>query len=66
MKMTEGHAVTISGKVYYGGGVCADDDDEYCVYCYNLAQDDWSTLPKLPVRYFRLGVVKSELVVVVV
>ncbi len=62
--MSSGHAVTISGKVYYGGGVCVNDDGFNCVYCYDLAQDDWSTLPKLPVRYFSLGVVKSELVVV--
>ncbi len=64
VKMAAGHAVTISGNVYYGGGFCDDKDDEYCIYCYDLARDAWSTLPKLPVRYFGLGVVKSELVVV--
>ena len=52
------------GKVYYGGGGCNDDDVEYCVYCYDLTRDVWSTLPKLPARYFGLGVVKSEMVVV--
>ncbi len=62
--MDAGRAVTISGKVYYGGGDCDDDDGEYCVYCYDLARDNWSTLPKLPVSGFGLGVVKSELVVV--
>ncbi len=66
MKMSGGCAVTISGKVYYGGGLCDDDVEycEYCVYCYDLVRDVWSTLPKLPVRYFGLGVVKSELVVI--
>ena len=59
--MNVGRAVTINGKVYYGGGVC---DDEYCVHCYDLPQDIWSTLPRLPVRYFGLGEVKGELVAV--
>ena len=59
--MSDGQAVTINGKVYYGGGVC---DDEYCVHCYDPPQDVWSTLPRLPVRYFGLGEVKGELVAV--
>ncbi len=62
--MSSGLAVTINGKVYYGGGVCDDDDDEYCVHCYDPPQDVWSTLPRLPVRYFGLGEVKGELVAV--
>ena len=64
VKMIGGHAVTISSKVYYGGGFCDDCNAQYCVYCYDLPQDHWSTLPKLPVRWFGLGVVKSELVVI--
>ena len=63
-KMNIGRAVIINGKVYYGGGECDDDDDEYCVHCYDPPQDVWSTLPRLPVRYFCLGEVKGELVVV--
>ena len=59
--MSEGLAVTINGKVYYGGGIC---DDEHCVYCYDPPQDVWSTLPRLPVHYFGLGEVKGELVAV--
>ncbi len=62
--MALGHAVSINGKVYYGGGICDDNGDQNRVYCYYLARDLWSTLPKLPVCYFGLGVVKSELVVV--
>ncbi len=61
--MSGGLAITINGKVYYGGGAC-DDDDECCVHCYDPPQDVWSTLPRLPVRYFGLGEVKGELVVV--
>ena len=62
--MSEGHAVTINGKVYYGGGDCDDDDDKYCVHCYDPPQHVWSTLPRLPVRYFDLGEVKGEPVAV--
>ncbi len=59
-----GRVVTINGKVYYGGGFCDDNDDEYYVHCYDPPQDVWSTLPRLPVRYFGLGEVKGELVAV--
>ncbi len=62
--MHGGLAVTINGKVYYGGGVCDNDDDEYCVHCYDPPQNFWSTLPRLPVHYFGLGEVKGELVAV--
>ncbi len=64
MKMSSGQAVTINGKVYYGGGDYDDDDDEFCVHCYDPPQDVWSTLPRLLVRYFGLGEVKGELVAV--
>ncbi len=64
MKRSEGQAVTINGKVYYGGGFCDDDDDQFCLHCYDPPQDVWSTLPRLPVRWFGLGEVKGELVAV--
>ncbi len=72
VKIYSGQAVTINGKVYYGGGFC--DYDKYSVHCYDPPQDVWSTLPRLPytslahahlpVRYFGLGEVKGELVAV--
>ena len=62
--MSCGLAVTINGKVYYGGGFCGGNDYEYCVHCYDPPQDVWSTLPRLPVRWFGLGEVKGELVTV--
>ena len=64
VKMIGGRAITINGKVCYGGGDCYDDDDTYCVHCYDPPQDVWSTLPRLPVKFFGLGEVKGELVVV--
>ncbi len=64
VKMSFGQAVNINGKVYYGGGVCDDNDDLYCVHCYDPPQDVWSTLPRLSVHYFGLGEVKGELVAV--
>ena len=39
-------------------------DDESIVYCYDPPQDNWTTLPPLPVRYFGLGQVSSKLVAV--
>ena len=38
--------------------------DESIVYCYDPPQDNWTTLPPLPVRYFGLGQVSSKLVAV--
>ncbi len=64
MKIASGRAVTINGKVYYGGGLCDDDDDKYCVHCYDPPQDVWSTLLRLPVRWFGLGEVRGKLVAV--
>ena len=64
MKRSHGRAVTINGKVYYGGGGCGDHDDGYCVHCYDPPQDVWLTLPKLPVLFYGLGEVKGELVAV--
>ena len=62
--MSGGLAVTINGKVYYGGGDCDDDDGNYSVHCYDPPQNVWSTLPRLPVRWFGLGEVNGELVAV--
>ena len=50
--MSGGKTTVINGKVYCGGGVGDgyDDDDEYIVYCYDPSQDNWTTLPPLPVQ----------------
>ena len=41
-----------------------DDDDDYIVYCYDPSQDNWTTLPPLPVSDFGLGQVNGKLVAV--
>ena len=41
-----------------------EDDDRYIVYCYDPSQDNWTTLPPLPVKYFGLGQVNGKLVAV--
>ena len=41
-----------------------DDDCDYIVYCYDPSQDNWTTLPTLPVRWFGLGQVNGKLVAV--
>ena len=64
VEMSDGVAIAISGKVYYGGGGCDNNDDKYYIHCLNPSQDEWSTLPKLPVSYFGLGEVKGKLVTV--
>ena len=61
-----GKTTVINGKFYCGGGVTNDtnDDNQYLVYCYNLSQDKWTTLPPLPVKWFGLGQVNGKLVAV--
>ena len=54
----------INGKVYCGGGGTYDGDGDYIVYCYDPSQDNWTTLPPLPVRWFGLGQVNGKLVAV--
>ena len=39
-------------------------DDDYVVYCYDLSQDNWTTLPPLPVRWFSLGQVNGKVVAI--
>ena len=63
VKMHRGKVSVINGKVYYGGGK-TDANEMYTVYCYNPSQDDWNTLPPLPVRLFGLGEVSGKLVAV--
>ena len=41
-----------------------DDDGRYIVYCYDPSQDNWTTLPPLPVNYIGLGQVNGKLVAV--
>ena len=47
-----------------GGGVTESDDDDYLVFQYNPARDEWTTLPHCPVRYFGLGHLSGELLTV--
>ena len=62
--MCGGQAVVIDRKVYYGGGEANNKDVCYLVQCYDPSQDEWTTLPPLPVRYFGLGQIYGQLVAV--
>ena len=66
VKLSQGKATVINGKVYCGGGVTDDNDeeDEYIVYCYDPSQDKWTSLPPLPVIWFGLSQVNGKLVAV--
>ena len=61
--LNSGKTTSINGKVYCGGGD-TDDDDDYIVYSYDPFQDNWSTLPPLPVKWFGVGQVNGKLVAV--
>ena len=66
LEFSVGKITVINGKVYCGGSRGGPDriDAEYIVYCYDTSQDNWTTLPPLPVRWFGLGQVNSKLVAV--
>ena len=62
--MSYGCTTIISSKIYYGGGWVLNDDNMYNVYRYDLLSRNWTTLPRLPVRYFGLGQVNGKLVAI--
>ena len=56
-------AVTINGKVYITGDT-THDILKHVIDCYDLALDQWTQLPELPVSFFGLGRIGDSLVVV--
>ncbi len=59
--MRGAHAVVINGIVYVGGGWCCKD----CIVCrYHPIENEWAELPPSPVKYFGVGQVSGQLVLV--
>ena len=56
-------AVVIRGKVYVGGG-STDFAKSNTVMVYNIQRDDWSTLSQYSFKWFTLGVIEGQLVLV--
>ena len=60
--LSKGVATDIDGCIYcYFEGY---DKYSYLIYCYDPAQDIWTTLPPLPVRWIGLGQINEKLVTV--
>ena len=57
--VADGKVTAIECKAYYGGGF-ADGDRDFIIYSYDQLEDNWTTLPPLPVRYFGLGQVNGN------
>ena len=53
----------IRGIVYVGGGDTGSDD-HYLIQQYSPTDDMWYALPPVPVRYFGIGEVNGQLVIV--
>ena len=64
--MYNGRTEIINGKVYFRGMTLTDDDDDddNILLCYDVANDSWTALPPLPVKWFGLGQVDGKLVAV--
>lgn len=56
-------AIVIKGKVYVGGG-STDFKKSTTVMVYNIQRDDWSMLPQYPYKWFTLGAINGQLVLV--
>ncbi len=64
LAMYGAQAVVINGIVYVGGGGC-DSDAERCTVCrYHPGEDKWARLPPSPVKWFGIGQVSGQLVLV--
>ena len=59
-----GESIVLNGKVYFGGGITDDDNKRYLVHCYSPTENQWTTLPPLPVKWFGLGQINSKLVAI--
>ena len=59
VKLSGGSTTAFDNKVYHGGGGTEND-----AYSYSPSEDNWTTLPPLPVRRFGLGQVSGKLVAV--
>ena len=59
-----GESIVLNGKVYFGGGITDDDNKRYLIHCYSPTENQWTTLPPLPVKWFGLGQINSKLVAV--
>ena len=59
-----GQCTVISGKVYFAGGLTEEDSKKSLVHCYRPTEDQWGTLPHLPVKCFGLGQLNGKLVTV--
>ena len=64
IEVSTGNSTVLKGKLYFGGGVTSDKEDECTIYCYDPLQDHWSTLPPFNFRHFGLGHIDGNLIAV--
>ena len=62
--MSFAQAVVIRGIVYVGGGGTRSVSDGYLIQQYSPTDDTWYTLPPAPVRWFAMGDLNGQLVIV--
>ena len=62
-EVSHGRSTTINGRVYLVNGASTQlVEEETPVYCYDLLQNKWSTLPPLNIRRFSPGHIDDKLV----
>ena len=58
----DARSILIDGKVYIGGGFTNREENKYIIQVYDLEGDEWSQLPRCPVRYSGMTAVNDRLV----
>ena len=63
MEIIEGSSTALNGKVYCQGAI-SNPESECIVYCCDLSEDTWTSLPPLHFRDFSLSQVNHKLVAI--
>ncbi len=63
--MNGGCALVLRGKLYVGGvSIARLDDNDFFVQVYDPEKDEWSRMPRSPMRLFAMAIVNQQLVLV--
>lgn len=59
-------AVVLKGKVYIGGGIADDADQNACtaVTCYDIERNQWTALPQYSEGFFAMTTINEKLVLI--
>lgn len=62
--MSAAQCTLIGTSLYAGGGVTDDAKSIFCIFKYDAPNNKWTTLPPCPTKWFGLGQLAGDLVIV--